>query len=168
MAKPVQGLQIDENLAHQRREWRIERVGWVVMAALLLAGLLGLFGNGPLSRAQAGEPDGVSVDYERLQRAAAPQTYRFEVDPSLASEGTLRLRFEDTLLEELEFQSIIPEPESVTAGPGYTEFVFAMDPGAGQPARITMQYQHTTFGHVSGRVAAPGAPTMVIDQIVFP
>ena len=168
MAKTVQGLQIEEDLAHQRREWRFERAGWVVMGLLLLAGLLGLFGNGPLSRAQAGDPGAVSVDYDRLQRAASPQTYRFEVDPALASDGELRLRFEDSLLEELEIQSIIPEPESVTAGPGYTEFAFAMAPGAGSPARFVFQFEHTTFGHVRGRVAAPGVPTLVVDQFVFP
>ena len=98
MAKTVQGLQIEEDRAHQRREWRIERVGWVLMAGLLLAGLLGLLGDGPLSRATAGSAGALSVEYDRLQRAAAPYEYRFEVDPSLAREGQLRLRFDDALL----------------------------------------------------------------------
>lgn len=167
MAKTVQGLQIDEDLAHQRREWRIERVGWALMAALLLAGLLGLLGDGPLSRARAGDA-ALTVDYDRLQRAAAPYEYRFEADPSLAREGQLRLRFDDALLEDVELKSIIPEPESVTAGPGYTEFTFAMDAAAGPPARIAILYQHTTFGHVEGRIRAAGAAPLVVDKFVFP
>lgn len=167
MAKTVQGLQIDEDRTHQRREWRIERVGWALMAALLLAGLLGLLGDGPLSRARAGD-GALTVDYDRLQRAAAPYAYRFEADPSLARDGRLRLRFDDALLEDVELQSVIPEPESVAAGPGYTEFAFEMDAGAGPPAHIAIVYQHRTFGHVAGRITTTGAPPLVVDQFVFP
>ena len=47
MAKTVQGMRIEEDRAYQRREWRFERIGWAVMAALLMAGLIGLLGDGP-------------------------------------------------------------------------------------------------------------------------
>ena len=40
-------LEIDEDLPFQRREWFAERVAWAVMALLIAAALLGLFGTGP-------------------------------------------------------------------------------------------------------------------------
>lgn len=167
MAKTVEGLQINEDREHQRLEWRIERIGWAVMGLLLLAGLLGLLGNGPLSRAQAGQPGAFAVEYDRLQRAKAPTAYRFQVAPALARDGTLRLRFEDALLDEIELVTIIPEPDAVRAGPGYTEYVFAVGPGD-RPARISFEFEPTTFGNVSGRVAVPGVAPIVLDQFVFP
>jgi hypothetical protein len=163
-----QGIQINENRDHQRREWRIERIGWLVMAALLAAGLLGLLGYGPLSRARAGEAGTLSLEYDRLQRSSAPTEYRFDAAPSLARDGELRLRFDDTLLDEVEMQSIVPEPREVRSGPGYTEFVFAMDRTEGPSAHIQFQFEPATFGHVRGRVTADGAAPLVIDQIIYP
>ncbi|MEI7037631.1 hypothetical protein [Fulvimonas yonginensis] len=163
-----QRLQIEEDRDHQYFEWRAERIGWVAMAALLAAGLLGLLGYGPLSRARAGEPGTLSVQYDHLQRSSAPSQYRFVVSPLLVRHGELRLRFDDALLEEVEMKSIVPEPTETRSGPGYTEFVFAMDATGKAPGRIQFQYQPTTFGHVRGRVTADGAAPLVIDQIVYP
>lgn len=169
MAKSTaQGIQIDEDRAHQRRGWRMERVAWGAMALVLVAATLGLFGYGPLSRATAGSPEGLSMEYDRFQRAKAPTEYRFDVDPALAADGRLRLRFDRSLLDEVELQSVVPEPEAVRAGPGYTEFEFAVAPGAQRAARVEFQFQPSTFGRVRGRVSAPGAPPAIVDQIVFP
>ncbi|MBP1472779.1 hypothetical protein J7I44_00570 [Frateuria sp. MAH-13] len=162
------GLQIEQDRTHSRREWRIERVGWAVMAILLAAGLLGLLGYGPLSQANAGEPGKLTLAYDRLQRASAPSEYHFTVAPSLARDGVFRLRFDNALLDEVELQSIIPEPEHVRAGPGYTEYVFAMEAAEGSPARIQFQFEQATFGHVRGNVTADGAAPLVIDQFILP
>lgn len=161
-------IQIDEDRDHARREWRMERIGWLVMALLLVAGLLGLFGYGPLSQGQAGDPGTLSVEYDHLQRASAPSEYRFTVAPSLVRDGELRLRFDDALLDEVDMESIIPEPKEVRSGPGYTEFVFAVNPGKGPPARVQFQFQQATFGHVRGNVTADGAAPLVIDQFIYP
>lgn len=167
MAKTAKGIEIDEDRAHQRREWRIERVGWVAMAALVLAALLGLLGDGPIGETTAGTRDALRVEYNRLQRAAAPTEYRFAVQPALARDGRVRLRLEDALLEEVHLRAIVPEPASTRAGPGYTEFTF--DVGAGDsPARIVFDFEPTSFGRVTGRVVAEGAPPITLDQFVFP
>lgn len=162
-------LPIHEDRAHARLEWRIEHIGWAVMAILLAAGLLGLLGYGPLSQARTGETGLLSLAYDRLQRAGAPSAYRFTVAPGLARDGVLRLRFDDALLREIEISSILPEPEDVRSGPGYTEFLFATDAAAGgPPARIVFRFQQATFGHVRGRVSTDGAAPLLIDQIVYP
>ncbi len=163
-----ESIQIDDDPAYQQREWRFERIGWVVMAVLLVAGLLGLLGYGPLSRTQAGTPGTLTVDYDRLQRASAPSEYRFHATPTLARDGQLRLRFDNALLAEIELNSVLPEPVQMRSGPGYTEFVFAMDPADGPPARLQFQFHPATFGRVRGRVTAAGAQPLVIDQIIFP
>jgi hypothetical protein len=69
-------LQIDEDLAFQRREWKIQRVGWGAMALVIIAALLGVFGTGPLSNATL-EREGLRLEYERFCRFAAANGYRF-------------------------------------------------------------------------------------------
>jgi len=49
MAKPHReagDLEVAENLAFQRRAWKVQRAGWVAMALLVGAALAGLFGGG--------------------------------------------------------------------------------------------------------------------------
>lgn len=169
MARPrTPRIEINEHRAHQRREWRIERIGWMLMALLAVAALLGLLGNGPLSHASAGQPGALVVRYERLQRSGAPTEYRFEVAPALVRDGQLRLRFDAALLDEVKLESLIPEPTQVRAGPDHVDFVFAVDPVPGAPARLEMQFEPTTFGRVRGRITAAGAAPLLLDQFVFP
>lgn len=163
-----ESIQIEDDPAYQRREWRFERIGWVLMAVLLVAGLLGLLGYGPLSDTRAGTPGTLTVNYDRLQRASAPSEYHIDVAPTLARDGQLRLRFDNALLAEIELDSVLPQPVQMRSGPGYTEFVFAMDAAEGPPARLQFQFHPATFGHVRGRVTATGAQPLVIDQIIFP
>ena len=65
--KIVGELQIDEDMDFQHKEWIAERWGWRIMALVLLAGLLGLFGQGPLSdkTVQSGS---LLVQYGRFER----------------------------------------------------------------------------------------------------
>ncbi|MGH8906054.1 MAG: hypothetical protein ACRD0K_05980 [Egibacteraceae bacterium] len=47
------GLRLDEDPEGHRRARRAGRVSWALMAALIVAALLGLFGPGPLSHTEA-------------------------------------------------------------------------------------------------------------------
>ena len=52
----VGDLEIEQDHDFQRRSWRLQRAGWIVLSLVLLAGLLGLFGSGPLAHATVGAP----------------------------------------------------------------------------------------------------------------
>lgn len=157
----------DAVMRHHRRAWRIERVGWAVMALVLAATLLGAFGDGPMSRAQEGSARALSVEYDRLLRSSAPTEYRFQTHPSIANRGALRLRFDRSLVDLMELDSIIPAPEHQEAGPGYTDFIFSLAPGSSS-ARIDFRFRPATFGRHVGRVSVAGAHPVVIDQFVYP
>ena len=51
-------LKLEEKPVFQRLEWRIQRVGWVLWAAIVIAACAGLMGRGPLSATEASAPDG--------------------------------------------------------------------------------------------------------------
>ena len=157
----------DEVMRHHRAAWRVERVGWVVMALVLAAALLGLFGDGPLSRAQAGSARTLSAEYDRLVRSSAPTQLRLLVHPSVATQGEVRLRIDRTLLEHMELDSILPEPARQVAGPHHAEFVFPIEPG-NAPAQIDIRYRPATFGRQRGTVSIAGAHALRIDQYAYP
>lgn len=161
------GANYADTMRHHRAAWRAERIGWTVMALLLLATLLGAFGDGPLSRAHNGSLQSLSVRYDRLLRASAPTNYRFEANPAIASGGELRLRFDQAMVEGIEIDLIVPTPEREQAGPDYTEFVFNVAPGS-SPVRIDFRYRPATFGPHNGRVSVGGAHAVTIDQFVYP
>ena len=181
-AKKTASLQIDDDLKHHRAAWRAERIGWVVMAMLLLAALVGLLGDGPLSRANVADASGFRIEYDRLLRASAPSEFRIEAPPSIARDGELRVRFDQSLLDHVEIESILPEPKSVSAGPGHTEFVFDIAsatsrpsdsrPSDGRPgegaAHVTLHFRPKTFGYYHGRVSAPGVRPATIAHFVYP
>lgn len=154
-------------MRHHRAAWRVERIGWTIMALLLVATLLGAFGDGPLSHARSGSAQALSVEYDRLLRSSSPTMYRFEAHPSLAKDGVVRLRFDGPLIENMELESIVPEPDQQEAGPGFTEFAFRVSPGD-TPARFDFRFRPATFGRSAGQVSIAGAHAVPIDQFVYP
>lgn len=165
---PADDLDLDRVMPHHRAAWRVERIAWALGAIALLGALLGLFGYGPLSRVTVGHADGLQVEYDRFQRSSAPTDYEVTANAALARDGQLRLRFDQTLVDGIEFEDIAPAPEHARAGNGYIEFVFNMAPGHPTRTRITFRFRPTTFGHRSGRVAANGAPPVTLDQYIYP
>ena len=63
MAEPV-----EDDIGLQRTFWRIQRLGWACMAAIVAAAVVGVFGDGRLAEASIRAGD-VSMAYERIQRA---------------------------------------------------------------------------------------------------
>ena len=45
------GIDLDDDIAFQRRQLFVERAGWIAMLAVVVAAFLGVFGHGPLSTA---------------------------------------------------------------------------------------------------------------------
>ena len=158
---------MDTVMRHHRAAWRVERAGWCAIALLLLASLLGAFGDGLLSRGHAGSPQALAVEYGRILRASAPTEYRVKANPALAVDGVLRVRIDTSLVDVMEVESIVPEPVAQTAGDGHVEFAFRVAP-ASRPADIVFRLRPATFGRHRGRISLAGQPPVLIEHLVYP
>lgn len=116
-------LEISQDLEHEKKAWRVQRIGWVVLGLVWLAGLAGLFGSGPLSGATATGPD-LRLEYERFVRYTAPQELTLHLGPGATARPKVRLWVDSKYLESQQIESVVPEPESVEAGPDRMVFVF--------------------------------------------
>src|SRR5690606_27278091 len=98
----------------QRAEWTIQRVSWVVWGAILVAGLAGLLGPGPLSTTEVEAPDqSISVRFNRFEHYSRPGTWELALHPrETATE--LRVEISAPLLHNVQVLRIEPEPKGST------------------------------------------------------
>lgn len=105
-------IEIEEHIDYQRIFWRIQRVGWVLLAALLVASGLGLLGSGgPLHDEVLGAGSAFRVEHPRVQRMSSEFEARFEV----ADADSLTLTFPARFFEEHRVEGWVPEPASSKA-----------------------------------------------------
>ena len=166
--KRVGSLEIGQDIDFQRKEWRAQRIGWVVMALAVLAALIGLTGNGVLARATAGAPaDPIRVEYARFDRMQSPSSLQVEVAGEAVTGEQVELWVEWDYLQGVQIERVVPEPESVRGAADDLVYVFAIDE-PGQPLTISFDLRHTGFGAKSGRVALPDGPALEFGQLVYP
>jgi hypothetical protein len=163
------GLQIDEDMEFERRSWRWQRVGWGVMALVLLAALLGLFGSGYLDRAQVGaEGSQLWMDYNRFGRLEAETTeLRVHFKSSTSTDGKARLWLSREYMEGVKIMNLNPPPVSVEAGAERYTYVFSVSV-EGQQSDVIFHLEPEKMGRLQGQVGLDGGPSLNFAQFVYP
>jgi hypothetical protein len=149
-------VELSEDMRHERREWIVQRAGWVAMALLVAAAVAGLFGSGPLARAQT-EAAGLKVDYPRFARDGADS----ELDVRL--EGT-RLWIGREVGDHFTVESVTPSPERVRLLPDRWVYEY---PG-GPPSRLMLKLRPNRAGRGALRLGVEGAGEVRVAPLVFP
>jgi hypothetical protein len=167
-ARRESSLEVENDLTFQHRTWRIQRAGWVVFGIIVLAGLAGLFGGGPLSRAEAGsQASGLRVEYERFTRLQGSTELILHIDPRLARDGELAVVLSGAALLDLEISSTLPPPNGTGIGP---EAVILRFETAAQPGEraIVLRAKPQRPGRVSFRVGVRDGPVHAVSLWVYP
>lgn len=154
----------------QHQEWWAYRIGWTLMALILLAGLLGVWGQGVVSRAEVTSPDGrLEVSYERFVRNQAATTLEIRFPPRVAEQGTIHLFINQNYLTAHDVDAITPDPESVTVQG--KDFVYEFQVHKDSPLTVSLDL-HTDVDSGMGRLEAVfrGGSTGEVHfgQIVYP
>jgi hypothetical protein len=153
-------LQIDEDLNFQRREWKIQRGGWVAMALVIIAALLGVFGTGPLSSATI-EGEGLRLEHERFCRLERGTDLRFTLagtgDPALLLIG-------GEYLDRVMIERITPEPVKVEGVSAGVVFQFVLQ----GPASVTFHLKPKKFGLAPGKARLGQAAPITFTQFIYP
>lgn len=166
MSERVGELDVGQDLGFQRREWRIQRIAWVVMLLVLLAGLVGLLGSGPLAHAWA-ESGGLTVQYDRIVRDRAPFEPRFMLAPGMAAGGQAKIWIDRALLGKAEGQRVVPQPESEQSGAARVVFTVAVaDPDA--PAEAIVGLDPHDVGGFSAGAGIVDGPRVEMTGFVVP
>ena len=160
-------LDIDEDMEYQRRAWRLQRIGWIAIGVLLFAALLGLFGQGPLSRSVAADPrNRITVEYDRIARYEAPFRLVIHHDALSDSPRTARLWIASDYARSLRIEEITPEADRTEVGADGLVYVFHV--AGHQPATITVTGTMQDVGWVHGRVGTGPSDAVAFRHFVFP
>lgn len=118
-AKSINKLPIEDEISLHRKGWIVQRIGWVLMFAFLIAAISGLFGEGPFSRKkiQAGS---ISVEYERFCR----YEHGMEIRLQSAGENISTVSIPQAYLKNFRVATIVPEPAKQVAIAGSVQYQF--------------------------------------------
>lgn len=162
-------LQLSEDMPFLRKIWLAQRIGWAVMALVVVAALLGVFGGGPLSTAVAGERGGALwVEHDRFARLGASYDLRVHWGPGQAdADGSVRVWVGLAFLQRHSIEHVSPQPQSVEAGEDRLIYVFkSADPAKGGSA--TFSFTTARAGRGDAAVGLPNGATVHFWQIVYP
>lgn len=158
-------LEMEQDLEFQRLSWKIERAAWLVMALLMIGGLLGAFGSGPLSRVSTGETNKLQLEYERFGRYESPSSLKIHLKAPAESEEA-RIKISRSYFDAVRLERIIPEPVSVRVVDGWLDYTFKVDAPATLSVKVDVTTQ--TFGRVEGTVASQDGAQLSFYQFIYP
>ena len=147
------------------RGWnRLQRTIEIMTTAVVIAGLAGLFGTGPLSSAVASLPATISISYERILR----RTKQSDMTITLirpASRSQIEIELPTRFLDEMDIVSTSPRSAATRAEADGVTYVF--DLGAARRGQITFALKAKGLGAFTSSVRADG---MQVDlhQFIWP
>ena len=164
----VGDLEISQDLNFQRRSWAVQRFGWVLLAMVILAALLGLFGPGPLSQAMAGQQDSpLRIEYHRFWRLKSPMSLRLHLGPEAAASGQARVWLSRSYVEAMRVQHVTPQPQRVEAGSDRFTYVFTLSQ-VNRPTAVTFTIEPETPGSVAGQAGLENGLEIRFRHFIYP
>jgi hypothetical protein len=147
-----------------RREWLAQRVGWALLALILLAGLAGVFGRGPLAE-QRIETAAVRLDYERFVRRGAPTRWELTLlSPSAG--GTADIAIDAAFASNFEIHSIQPEPSSTSLSGG--RWIYSFETRDDGETLVVFVVQPERIGRHEGAIHVGSSPPLMLSQLTYP
>jgi hypothetical protein len=145
-------------------EWkwiRFEHSIWLVMIVVVIVGLAGGLGRGPLAKAQAAAAP-IEVEYERVVRYQTPTQITVTFS---GQSGIERLFVGRPLLDRLQLESIVPRPAAAEPG---RDGVVLLFPRSKTASQVTLVAQPATLGRTRTAIGLPEGPRVTFSQLVLP
>lgn len=157
-------LEQPENRTANVREWWAERIGWFVIAAILIAALLGAFGPGLFSFRETTSDDGrLTVEYYAVQRYSAPAELRIRFDPPQDAEY-VELAISQSFVDEVTPEAISPVPAAMSVK-GEDVVCRFRTTDLGQLGHVVYRYEHDSFGSLPIKISL--LPDSEVDLSIF-
>lgn len=156
------------------REAIIQRIGWVVLALLIVAAILGFLGGGLLSTRKVtahGDELDVSLTYDRWGRMHSPLELQVEVDARRETAAELTLTIDFEFASNVDVIGISPESDSTSLSPAGATCTWQVDDWR-RPLTITLDYISNKWLTLSGDFAVEADGQSLaqfeVSQFLFP
>lgn len=168
MGNTYKDLQVGQDLSFQEREWRIQRAAWILLAAIVVLALLGLFGTGPLSSTTAGSTDeGLKIAYERFVRHDGQTSVDIDVSPDQIANGQVEIWVSSSYLDSVDIERISPQPDQVRNEGDRLVYIFPAA-STNDPISVTFSMRPDALWRLSGDIGITDGPSLSFDQVSYP
>jgi hypothetical protein len=159
-------FEVGEDESLMRKEWRFQRVAWLILLLIVLAGGVGLLGSGPLSHVQVPGNDGLTVEYNRFAHRTNETEMVLQPGDNVSDTGSVDIAITRDFVQKFNIERIIPEPESESISDD--EIVFSFKVGQGAPDRIVFYMTPDSAGSFGGEVRVLNGGSANINMLVYP
>lgn len=164
----VGDLHVNQDLRFEKREWRVQLIGQLVMVAILIAALLGFFGAGPLSLTEVRDETGdLGVIYEHYGRRGSTTNLTIGIAPAAFSNGKAELWVSSDYLGQIQVDAITPMPDQVTAQDDGFVYTFLVDQPE-DPVMTTFNFTIDSMGPVTGLIGLPDEEPIELEHFFTP
>ena len=139
-------------------------MGWGLMALIILAGGLGLLGNGPLAHRTVAD-DSVQIEFDWLARRDAQTTWTL-TPRARPADGAYRVSIDANWAQHFLIHAIQPEPRSAHIVNDY--WVYEFDARDADPLPIVFHVEARKTGSLEGSIGLNGTQPIIVKQFVFP
>ncbi|MEE4104514.1 hypothetical protein V2I78_10520 [Pseudomonas viridiflava] len=156
---------VAEDIQLQRKVWRIQRVGWYVLLAVVILTLLGLFSRGPLSSLVAiSDSRDLIVEYERFHRSGGSNAMIIRTLGKPDQPVTVLIG--KGMLEGFSIDSIQPQPmTSTSTAKGLALTLMADKQG---DATLYLSWRSSGVGLFKSEVGIVGGSQIPVTQFIYP
>jgi hypothetical protein len=154
-------LDVDRPEQFLRRERIAQRAGILLLSIFVLAGIAGLFGNGPLSEVSL-TSGSTTIQYERFAR----HTFRTRLEISVADANgsTLAIRIPRAFLDRVDMLEVRPANTLTHLDGDAAIFEVPVVDGV---TTLQLHYEPNDYGVLEMDIAAGSQPAAHVRQIVF-
>ncbi len=147
---------------------RLNRMMWKAMVAMPMVVVMGGFVFlQTFSHATTESAAGVvRLEYNRVDRFAAPTILRVDVAPSAVHRGHVRLSLNYAYVNAVRIRRIFPTPERIEPGKDGPVFVFRDQDR--ESMTVMFQVEGVAYGQLDGEVAVAGEPGLPFRQYLLP
>lgn len=152
-------LEMEEDIRLHEKGWIVQRIGWVFILTVMVAGAIGVFGSGFVSK-ETPQAGSFKVKYDRY--------YRYETEMKIeiqsASEHISTLSFPQDYLKNFRLIRFIPDPlHNHTEN---QEVVYNFPPSANRT--VTLYVIAEDFGAINGNMKINGQNNIALNHFLYP
>ncbi|HYG75175.1 MAG TPA: hypothetical protein VEK08_09255 [Planctomycetota bacterium] len=164
----LRGLEVDEDLQFEQRDWIVQRVAWTVMLLVAIAALLGLLGHGPLTRLTAADEKGLlTAKYYRFERAQGPSDITLNIGADALKGSEARIWVSKTFFTAVELEKVVPEPIRVESAADRLTYVFHIESKT-PAAWVRFHFKPQEFWNHKVRIGLEDVTELSFQQFVWP
>jgi hypothetical protein len=158
-AKKVKhSLELDEDIKMHLIGWKIQQIGWGLMALFFMLGAIGLFGSGFISNRSI-RSNNIIVEYEHFGRYEA----NTKIVVLFPSDTLSIISIPQLYLNQIKLHQVLPEPKEIKMEKGNYIMSFA----GLREGRITLYLLPQTTGSVQSTIYINDHPYS-INQFIYP